>query len=109
MGCLGSKDKEPAKTQTTQPQTTQKSDPTPSKSPKGNDKPPEVTDFYTIGEELGRGAFSIVKKGKNKKTGQHVAIKTIDKKFVEKTGLDTFGTRNRNHEESKSSKCPEII
>lgn len=51
------------------------------------DKPIEIEESYTITEELGRGAFSIVKKGKNKKTDQFVAIKIIEKKFVEKQDL----------------------
>jgi len=39
-----------------------------------------ITDIYTIGEELGRGGFSIVKKGTHKTTNDLVAIKIIEKK-----------------------------
>jgi len=42
---------------------------------------------YAIGEELGRGAFSVVKKAVNRKTNADVAIKFIDKKYVEKQDL----------------------
>jgi calcium/calmodulin-dependent protein kinase I len=38
-----------------------------------------ITESYTLGDELGRGAFSIVKKGIEKKTGKAYAIKIIDK------------------------------
>jgi len=43
-------------------------------------KSKSITDLYVIGEELGRGGFSIVKKGKNKASGEPVAIKIIEKK-----------------------------
>lgn len=38
-----------------------------------------LNDAYELGEELGRGAFSIVVKGTNKSTKEIVAIKIIDK------------------------------
>jgi calcium/calmodulin-dependent protein kinase I len=38
-----------------------------------------ITDVYEIKHELGKGAFSVVKLGVNKKTGEKVAIKVIDK------------------------------
>lgn len=41
-----------------------------------------VTDFYELGDELGRGAFSVVKRGKHKATGTMYAVKIIQKKFV---------------------------
>ena len=37
---------------------------------------------YSLGGEVGRGAFSIVKVGTNKKTGEKVAVKLIEKKNV---------------------------
>jgi len=46
-----------------------------------------VTDDYDVGDEIGRGAFSIVKSAKNRKTGRIWAIKFIDKKFVDKSDL----------------------
>jgi len=69
----------------TQPQT-QKTDNS-AKAPPPSEKGLDVSDVYTVGEELGRGAFSVVKKAKHKKTGQHVAVKIIEKKFVEKQDL----------------------
>jgi len=84
MGCLNSKEKKEDPKPTTQSQTTQKTGTEPASISKSSK---DVADCYQVGEELGRGAFSIVRKGKNKKTGQHVAIKTIEKKFVEKQDL----------------------
>jgi serine/threonine protein kinase len=43
-----------------------------------------LTQKYEIGKELGRGAFSIVKLGVNRKTKEKVAIKVIDKANVGK-------------------------
>jgi len=40
----------------------------------------KIEDNYDIKEDLGKGAFSVVKLGINKKTGEKVAIKVIDKK-----------------------------
>ena len=39
----------------------------------------KITDFYKIEEEIGRGSFAVVKEGINKKTGDKVAIKIIEK------------------------------
>lgn len=50
-------------------------------------KPEKLEDKYEIGKELGRGGFSIVKKGKNKKSGEEVAIKCINKKNLKKDEL----------------------
>lgn len=49
-----------------------------------NDEPigPRLEDFYDVGKEIGRGAFSIVKEGVNKKTGQKVAIKSIRTRYI---------------------------
>jgi len=43
----------------------------------------KITDFYEISEDsLGSGSFSVVKKGRHKKTGKEYAIKCIQKKFI---------------------------
>lgn len=42
-----------------------------------------VEDVYELGQELGRGGFSIVREGKNRTTGEKVAVKFIEKKFVD--------------------------
>lgn len=39
----------------------------------------DIFETFEFKEELGRGAFSIVKLGINKKTGEKVAVKVIDK------------------------------
>lgn len=44
----------------------------------------ELTKKYEVGPELGRGAFSVVKMGTNKKTKERVAIKIIDRHDVGK-------------------------
>jgi len=41
-----------------------------------------VEKYYTVKEKLGSGSFSVVKLGVNKKTGEEVAIKIIEKKRV---------------------------
>jgi len=41
-----------------------------------------IFDVYDIKDELGRGAFSIVKLAVHKKTGEKFAVKIIDKKNV---------------------------
>jgi len=46
-----------------------------------------VDDVYKVGDEIGRGAFSVVKKAVHKKSGEEVAIKFIEKKFVDKQDL----------------------
>jgi len=50
-------------------------------------KGPAIDSVYKIGEEIGRGAFSVVKKATHKKTQEQVAIKIIDKKLVDKADL----------------------
>jgi len=47
----------------------------------------KVEESYVIGKELGRGTFSVVKQGSNKKTGEKFAVKFIDKKFVDQDDL----------------------
>jgi len=51
----------------------------------------KVEDHYDIAEEIGRGAFSVVKKAKHKKTGTQFAIKFIEKKYVDKNDLLLLG------------------
>jgi len=46
-----------------------------------------VEDKYELGQELGRGGFSIVREGRNKSTGEKVAVKFIEKKFVDQEEL----------------------
>jgi len=46
-----------------------------------------VDSNYEVGDEIGRGAFSIVRKARNRKTGNLCAIKFIEKKFVDKQDL----------------------
>jgi len=52
-----------------------------------NSKGVSIEMNYVIEEELGRGAFSVVKRAKAKKTGEKVAIKFIEKKFVDKQDM----------------------
>jgi calcium/calmodulin-dependent protein kinase I len=42
----------------------------------------DITDFYVLGEEIGRGSFSVVRKGKHKESSKLFAIKCIQKKFI---------------------------
>lgn len=42
----------------------------------------EISEFYILGEEIGRGSFSKVRKAKHKETGKDYAIKCIEKKFI---------------------------
>jgi len=83
MGCLQSKEDHPKESrdlETTNETETLVSDP--SALTQGR-----VEDFYEIKKELGRGTFSIVKEGTNRKTGEKVAVKFIDKKYVDKEDL----------------------
>jgi len=47
----------------------------------------KLEDKYELGKEIGRGGFSVVKKGKNKVTGEDVAVKCINKKTLKKEEL----------------------
>eukprot|EP01133_Synstelium_polycarpum_P006816 gene6816-7921_t len=47
-----------------------------------------VEDFYVVGKELGRGAFSVVREGTKKNTSEKVALKYIEKKFVKKKHIE---------------------
>lgn len=46
-----------------------------------------LAEKYEIGEVLGRGPFSVVKKGKSKSSGKEVAIKVIDKEGAGEAGI----------------------
>ena len=41
-----------------------------------------ITDFYSIYEQLGQGSFSIVKEAANKSTNERVALKIIKKSML---------------------------
>jgi len=45
----------------------------------------KIEEFFDIKEDLGKGAFSVVKLAVNKKTGERVAVKVIDKKAASTT------------------------
>jgi len=45
----------------------------------------KIEEFFDIKEDLGKGAFSVVKLAINKKTGERVAVKVIDKKAASTT------------------------
>jgi len=94
MGCLNSKEAKPKDTKST---STPTKEPAQSTSTTRTEKKSEIIDktatqnsveeLYKVGEEIGRGAFSVVKKGTHKKTSEDVAIKFIEKKFVDKQDL----------------------
>eukprot|EP01135_Chromosphaera_perkinsii_P012313 Nk52_evm5s2635 gene=Nk52_evmTU5s2635 len=46
--------------------------------------------YYDVGEKLGQGQYSTVKKAKHIKTGQHVAIKIIDKLKLDEKAVTMF-------------------
>lgn len=46
-----------------------------------------VEDKYELGQELGRGGFSIVREARNRVNGEKVAVKFIEKKFVDQEEL----------------------
>jgi len=101
MGCLNSKsgDTTKANSTTKAPSATPAANPQPDTKvvTKATSKNTEVIDktatqnavdeLYKVGEEIGRGAFSVVRRGVNKKSGEEVAIKFIEKKFVDKQDL----------------------
>jgi len=88
MGCGGSKDDTSKKEK--------RSDPAPAANSLKADNAGainggKVEDNYDIGEEIGRGAFSVVKRSKHRRTGLFYAIKFIEKKYVDKTDLVLLG------------------
>jgi len=100
MGCASSKNDKDQKaggsssqqksgTSSAPPQTS--SEVTKPKSETKSEGSARVEDKYEIADEIGRGAFSVVKKAKVKKTGQEFAIKFIEKKFVDKQDLVLLG------------------
>lgn len=48
----------------------------------------DISKHYEIGDQIGRGAFSVVKKGKQIKDGKFYAIKCINKKMVRLASLE---------------------
>lgn len=50
-----------------------------------------VEQKYDVGRELGRGGFSVVKEGKDRQTGERVAIKFIEKRYVDQEELKLLG------------------
>lgn len=54
-----------------------------SKPPKIFDVPSDIHSKYALKEVLGKGTFSVVKLGVNVETGEHVAVKIIDKNNVD--------------------------
>jgi serine/threonine protein kinase len=40
----------------------------------------KISDYYKFEDEIGRGSFAIVKGAVNRKTGEKVAIKIIEKR-----------------------------
>jgi len=89
MGICGSKEEKSTKsTPSTDTKPAVRADPTPERTAASGAK---IEDNYDIAEEIGRGAFSVVKKSKHKRTGTEVAIKFIEKKYVDKTDLVLLG------------------
>jgi len=105
MGCAGSKEKEYSSdssqkpteaSQSASPPSTNNggtkaspaSPPNPSDQPKGAEK---IDHNYDIGEEIGRGAFSVVKRARHRRTGVDYAVKFIEKKLVDKQDLILLG------------------
>jgi len=59
--------------------------------PEVSHKSGSVESKYEIGKELGRGGFSVVKEGTDRETGEKIAIKFIEKKFVDQEELKLLG------------------
>jgi len=98
MGCVSSKDKKPDNKETTQStdntgeKTVQPTTSTGTREPvedhRGGGK---IDDNYDVGDEIGRGAFSVVKKCRHKRSGTDFAIKFIEKRHVDKQDLMLLG------------------
>lgn len=106
MGCASSKqqpEKKPKASTSTSQNNTGSADsnnkpnpaetikPTPSPSDQGTTGSGRVDDSYDVGDEIGRGAFSVVKRAKHRKTSREVAIKFIEKRYVDKQDLMLLG------------------
>jgi calcium/calmodulin-dependent protein kinase I len=96
MGCVSSKEaKAEPKPQQTQPSASNTTKPVAAQPEKKvdpnrvdqNSVGTKVEDQYDVGEEIGRGAFSIVKVATHRQTGKRWAVKFIEKKFVDKQDL----------------------
>jgi len=92
MGCTPSKQKEVTKEKTVEDDTVEDYK--------------KVEDKYDIGEEMGKGGFSVVKAGTNKKTKAKVAIK-----FVDKAALTTTDSvlLNREIDSLKKALHPNVL
>jgi len=105
MGCANSKEKQ---TSSGTSQKSEGSSPASANAPatntsgsKGNpsnanaaDQPrvaEKIDNNYDIGEEIGRGAFSVVKRARHRRTGIDYAVKFIEKKLVDKQDLILLG------------------
>jgi len=96
MGCINSKPDRETKTNKAN-----NSEPTLSKKEESKKEEPKkgetaatggkIDENYDIGEEIGRGAFSTVKRARHRKTGVDYAIKFIEKKYVDKQDLMLLG------------------
>lgn len=51
-----------------------------------------IEEDYVIGRELGRGRFSVVCECVQKTTGEHYAVKIIDKNTIEKDEKELLRT-----------------
>jgi len=91
MGCIKSKEANPSrpsnKTGDDEPRKPKVADDLSGNAVSGG----KVEDNYDVGEEIGRGAFSVVKRAKHNRSGQSFAIKFIEKKYVDKTDLVLLG------------------
>jgi len=59
--------------------------------PEVTHKSGSVESKFEIGKELGRGGFSVVREGVDRANGEKVAIKFIEKKFVDQEELKLLG------------------
>jgi serine/threonine protein kinase len=48
----------------------------------------DIADYYTFGDNLGKGQFGLVKKATHIKTGKQVAVKLIKKRKISPSELD---------------------
>lgn len=47
------------------------------------DRSESITNFYTFIETVGEGGFGVVRRAENKETGETIAVKTIDKSYMD--------------------------
>jgi calcium/calmodulin-dependent protein kinase I len=126
MGCFGSKDKKPkggpqgnAGTNT-KPTTTNNNPPatqlqerkteTTTSQPNKNRTfeqaiDANINDYYVLGDEIGRGGFSVVVEGTSKKDGEKYAVKIIEKSLIQ----DDIKLLRREIEIMKKVSHPSIL